>query len=153
MAIYSAGFSVSGVNTTATVLANLKAAASDRFKLLQINIQIEVAPTTAPIFSLERMNAVGTGAITTAASGPYDPSDAAATAMLETAWATARPTRLATPVNMIRSMLPVTLGGQLIFDFTNRPIFSLVSGGLMLVNLNASGATLGTIGGNVIWDE
>lgn len=149
---YAGGFSVAGVNTANTPYVNLKAG-GDRTQLLQLNIQIETAPSTAPIFSLERMNAVGTGAITLAANGPFDNVDSAALTTIEVLWATLRPTRLGTPVNLIRSMLPVTIGGQLIFDFTNRPIIIPASGGLMLVNLNASGATLGQFGGNFIWDE
>lgn len=153
MTKYAAGYSVAGVNAANTVLANLKAAAGDRILLLQINIQIETAPANPPIFSLERMNAVGTGGITLAPNGPFDPSDGAATGTLEVAWVTTRPTRLATPVNLIRSMLPITLGSQLIFDFSNRPIVIPLSGGLLLTNLNASGATLGQFGGNFVWDE
>lgn len=153
MTIYAASFSVAGVNAANTVLANLKAGAADRLKLLQVLLSIETAPSTPPVFQLERMNAVGTGAITSTAGAAFDSGEGAAVGVLETAWATTRPTRLATPLGFGRIQLPVTQASAFVFDFTNRPLVAALSGGLMLVMTTASGATVGQIGGTFIWDE
>jgi hypothetical protein len=148
----SAAFSLAGVNTASTVLANLKAAASDLVELLEVGFFIEVAPTTAPIPSLQRMNAAGTGAITSTAGVIHDPNQGAATAVLETAWATTKPTLVANSI-LRRLQLPLAVGNGVIWDFTNRPIRLPVSAGLCLVNIAASGATLGQFGGWFTWDE
>lgn len=150
--IYQASYSVAGVNTPNSILANLKAGA-DRVKLLEWIVSVEIAQTTAPVLQLERMNAVGTGTITTSPNGPSDVADATATAVLEIGWATLRPTRLATPVGLRRCQLQAAIASAFIFDFTNRPLIIAPNGGLMLNLVTASGATLGTLGGSVTWDE
>lgn len=151
MAIYHATFSIAGVNTANQVLFNLKTTTSDRAIVREVGIFIEVAPTSAPQYSLMRMNAVGTGAITTATVATSDPADGANSVVLETAWATARPT--VTGGAFRRTMVPLAIGNGVLFDFTNRGIIVPVSAGLCGVILNASGATLGTHGGYVVWEE
>jgi hypothetical protein len=152
MALYSAGFSVAGVNTANTVLANLKAAATDRLKLVEVGIFIAVAPTTSPDLVLVRMNAVGTGAITLTANGAHDTADPAASGGLETAWATTRPT--VTGANLRRGLLPLTIGSGIIWTFgPGSELIVPASGGLCLQNINASGATLGTLNGYFAWNE
>lgn len=151
MAFYHATFSIAGVNTANQVLFNLKTAASDRAIVREVGIFTEVAPTNAPQYSLMRMNAVGTGAITTATPGLSDVADGAASATLETAWATTRPT--VTGGAFRRAMVPLAIGNGVLFDFTNRGIIVPVSAGLCGVVLNASGATTGTHGGYVVWEE
>lgn len=151
MALYSAGFSVSGVNTANTVLANIKAG-TDRLRVREFGVFISVAPTTAPDLVLVRMNAVGTGAITTTANGAHDSSDAAAGGTLETAWATTRPT--VTGASYRRALLPLTVGAGVIWTFAiDTAIVVPAAGGLCLQNINASGATTGTLNGYVSWDE
>ena len=151
MAIYSATFSIAGVNATNQVLFNLKAAASDRAFIREIGMFMEVAPTNAPQYSLMRMNADGTGGTTNATAGLHDSADGAVTALLGTAWVTLRPT--VTGGAFRRSMVPLAVGNGVIFDFTNRPLVVPVSAGLCGVILNASGATTGTHGGYVTWEE
>lgn len=151
--IYQASFSLAGVNAANSVLANLKAAASDRAKLLEFGIGIVTAPTAAPEFSLERMNAVGTGAITTQAIEKSDSADGTASCTLEVAWATTRPTRLGTPAPFRRWQMPLTVGQEFVFDFTNSPLIVPLSGGIMLNLISASGATLGLFNGWFKWDE
>jgi hypothetical protein len=148
----SAGFSLAGVNTASTVLANLKAAASDMLTLVEVGFFIEVAPSTAPIPSLQRMNAVGTGGITSTAGVIHDPNQGAATGVLETAWVTTKPTLVANSI-LRRLQLAATVGNGLIWDFTNRPIIIPPGTGLCLVNIAASGAVLGQFGGWLTWDE
>jgi len=151
MAIYQATFGISGVNTVDQVVFNLKAAADDRAWLLEAGFFIQVASTSAPRYGLKRMNAVGTGAITNSTVAQADLADGAAASALETAWATLRPT--VTGGAFRDSAINNTIGNGVIFDFTNRPLIIPVGAGLCGVILNASGATLGTHGGYVVWED
>ncbi len=151
MAIYSAVFSIAGVNTANQVLANIKTGASDRAHILEVGVFIEVAPTSAPQYGLQRMNAVGTGAITNATVAAHDSAAPASAINLETAWATTRPT--VTGGVLRRTMVPLAVGNGVIWDFTSRPILVPVSAGLCIMITNASGATVGTHGGYVVWDD
>jgi hypothetical protein len=151
MALYQAVFTVAGVNSTTNVLAMLKTAATDRAIIREIGVFIEAVESNAPIFGLARMNAVGTGTITTATPMLSDPADGAASAVLETAWTTTKPTLLAGVGR--RVSVPLAVGNGAIFDFTNRGLVVPVSTGLALYQVNASGATTGTIGGHFVWEE
>jgi hypothetical protein len=151
MALYHATYSIAGVNSTNQVLFNLKAGSADRCTVREVGMFIEVAPTNAPQYSLMRMNADGTGGTTAATIGLSDTADGAASAALGTAWVTLRPT--VTGGAYRRSMVPLAIGNGVIFDFTNRGIIIPLSGGLCGVILNASGATVGTHGGYVVWEE
>lgn len=151
MAIYSAEWSIAGVNSTDGVLFNLKTSSTDRAKLLMAGFFDQVNPTNAPQFGLKRMNAVGTGTITTATAFTFDPADAAPSCTLETAWATTRPT--VTGGSAVNGQVPATVGNGVIFDFRGSPIIIPVSSGLCGVMRNASGATTGTLGGYVVWEE
>lgn len=152
MARYSAEFgSIAGVNAVDAVLANLKAAASDRLFLRTAFFGIETAPTTPPAFGFKRMNAVGTGTITTATALAHDSNDGTPSGTLETAWATARPT--VTGGSARRGFVPAAVGNGFLFDFRDAPLVVPLSGGLCLVNRIASGATLGAFSGFIEWDE
>lgn len=151
MALYQSVFSIAGVNATSQVLANLKTAASDRAIIREVGVFIETAPTNAPQYGLQRMNAVGTGAITVASPLLSDTSDGAAATGLETAWATTRPT--VTGGVGRRALIPSAIGNGYVWDFTNRGLVVPVSAGLCLVIANASGATVGQHGGYVVWEE
>jgi hypothetical protein len=151
MAIYSAEFTIAGVNTADGVLFNLKTTTTDRAKLLEVGFFVEVAPTNAPQFGLKRMSAVGTGTITTATIALHDAADGAASCTLETAWATTRPT--VTGGSFTRGQVPATIGNGLVYSFVMSPIIVPVSSGLCGVMRNASGATTGTLGGYVRWEE
>lgn len=151
MALYQATFSIAGVNAVDQVLFNLKAGAGDRILLREVGMFISTAPSNAPQYGLKRMNAVGTGAITSATNFLGDPADGAAAGVLETAWATLRPTvtggaaRLGSVANAI--------GNGVIWDFTNRPLVVPLGAGLCGVILNASGATVGAHVGYVCWED
>lgn len=151
MAVYSAEFTIAGVNTADGVLFNLKTAATDRAKLLQVGFFIETATTNPPIFGLKRMSAVGTGAITLATVAFHDPADGTNSAGLETAWATTRPT--VTGGSFTRGAVPTAIGNGLIYDFSLQGILVPVSSGLCGVMRNAAGATVGVLGGYVRWEE
>jgi hypothetical protein len=150
MAQYSAGFSVAGVNTANTVLANLKSPSTNRLRVLEVGVFLSVAPTTAPDLVLARMNAVGTGTITATANGAHDSAEPNSAGSLETAWATTRPTFLTTYLR--RSGLPLTVGAGIIWTFA-QPLLIPISAGLCLANILASGATLGNFTGYFNWDE
>lgn len=151
MAFYHATFSIAGVNAANQVLFNLKTAATDRAFVREIGIFTEVAPTNAPQYGMMRMLAVGTGAITTATNAISDPADPAAASLLETAWATTRPT--VTGGSFRRTMVPLAIGNGVVWDFTNRPLVVPISSGLCGVVINASGTTVGTHGGYVVWED
>lgn len=151
MALYHGTFSIAGVNSTDGVLFNLKTGASDRAKLLEVGFFIEVASSNAPQYGLKRMNADGTGGTTAATLALSDAADGSASAALGTAWVTLRPT--VTGGAFRRAMVANTVGNGIIFDFTNRPLWVPLSGGICGVMLNASGATTGTHGGYAVWEE
>lgn len=151
MGRYRSEFSIAGVNAADAVLANLKTAASDRAFIRRFFVGIEAASTGIPIFGAKRMNAVGTGAITVATPMLNDPADGAASVGLETAWATLRPT--VTGGSALRGSVPLAVGNGFLFDFSDAPLVVPMSSGLCIVNRNASGATLGTFGGWLEWDE
>lgn len=151
MARYGGEFSVAGVNATDGVLFNLKAGATVPLLVERIFFNIETAPTNAPIFGLKKMNAVGTGAITTATLFAVDGLGGTSAASLETAWATTRPT--ITGGSPVRGAVPLAIGNGFLFDFTNAPLIIPLNTGLCGVMRNASGATLGVLGGYVIWQD
>lgn len=151
MAIYSAEFSIAGVNSADAVLFNLKSTTTDRAKILQVGFFVETATTNSPIFGIKRMNAVGTGAITTTAPLVHDAAEGAASCLLETAWATTRPT--VTGGSATRGAVPTAIGNGVIYDFSAAPVIVPVSAGVCGVMRNASGATLGVLGGFVRWEE
>lgn len=151
MARYGGEFSVAGVNSADGVLFNLKASATVPLMVEQIFFEIETATSNAPIFGVKKMNAVGTGAITTATVFNIDGTGATTIASLETAWATTRPT--VTGGSPVRGAVPLAIGNGFLFDFTNRNLIIPINTALCGVMRNASGATLGVLGGYVIWQD
>jgi hypothetical protein len=151
MARYAGEFSAAGVNSADAVLFNLKAGATVPLLVEKIFFNIEVASTNAPIYGLKKMNAVGTGAITTATLFVMDGLGGTSAASLETAWATTRPT--ITGGSPVRGAVPNAIGNGFLFDFTNAPLVISVNTALCGVMRNASGATTGTHGGYVIWTD
>jgi hypothetical protein len=160
MALFTADFSVSGVNTAGTVLVNLKAGATYPITLLQVSIFYSVLSTTAYDIALRRMNAVGTGTITSTAGTGYvatgaTPGTTTGAAVVETAWVTTRPTAIAM-ANIQRSVIPLTLGAGYIWQLAQLGAPGIIvpaAGGLCIYGVGASGATTGTLTGNMIWDE
>ena len=89
--------------------------------------------------------------ITLATNFLHDPADAAAATGLETAWATLRPT--VTGGSCVRGAVPTAIGNGIIYDFSLAPLIVPVSAGICGLMRNATGATLGVLGGFVRWDE
>lgn len=153
MARYSAGFSVSGVNTANTAAANLNnTGTTQRLRVLQIAIGVASAPTTAPSFYIARATARGTQT-TTVSALPFDTNDAAALGAIDTAWSVA-PT-FSTTAQLVRGGLSTTAGGWWVWDFRDSPIIvpATAGAGLLVANANASGTTTGTFTGHFIWEE
>lgn len=150
MAFYRIPFTLAAGATSAAnlVLANFKAGTRP-MKLVGLNVFIEgTAPTTAPIIGLQRMLAIGTGAITSSVPEKLDPDDGAPLGVFETAWVTTRPTL--TGLLLMRAQLPLTAASAALLDHTMRPIRILAAAGLCITQVNAGGATGTTLGG---WAE
>jgi hypothetical protein len=152
MAQYSSGFSVSGVNAANTTLLNLKTAATDRARLVELAVFLAVLPTTTPDLVLARMLAAGTGTVTSTPNASNDPADPSASAVVETGWATTRPTFTTAGPFLRRGGIPLTLGNGLIWQ-PAKDIIVPVSAGLVLANLASSGTVVGTFSGWITWDE
>jgi hypothetical protein len=152
MALVSRDFSIAGVNTAGTTLLNLKAAATRSLTLIQLNVFYSVLSAAAYDLGIIRMNAVGTGTITSSAGATYISGDTAQ-AVLETAWATARPTT--TGGQFARGVIPLTIGAGFMWPLVQygEGVNVPANGGICLIGNSASGATLGTLVGSVLWDE
>jgi hypothetical protein len=151
MSLHSADFSIAGVNTAGTTLLNLKASSTVPITVVEFGVFYSVLSTTAYDVGLVRMNAVGTGAITSTAGAPHV-TGATSTAVLETAWATTRPT--VTGSRFRRAVIPLTLGAGYIWPFPlGEGPLAPVSGGICFYGIGASGATTGTLNGYITWDE
>lgn len=151
MARYSVGVNRAGVNTANTVLAELRASSSARVRLLEVGVSIAVAPTTAPRFVLARPTNSPAGGTNNVPVG----DDAGDGASLSTFYLTGQSTvpTFATSGPWVRVLgLPVTLGASLLWTFPEG-LWLALSGSILLANLNASGATLGSSDIYFAWDE
>lgn len=157
MAFFASDFSVAGVNTAGSTLINLKAGATYPLTVYRISIFYSVLSATAYDIAITRMNAVGTGTITSAAGTGFLPTGAtpgttASTAVVETAWATTRPTAVS-GARFERGVIPLTIGAGFIWDFGPEGVTVPAAGGLLIYGVGASGATTGTLNGSLRWDE
>jgi hypothetical protein len=152
MALVSCDFSVAGVNTASSALLNLKAAATRSCTLIQVNVFYSVLSTTAYDIGLIRMNAVGTGTITSTAGVTFLSGDTGQ-AVLETAWVTTRPTT--TGKQFARGVIPLTIGAGFMWPIymVGEGVTIPANGGICLIGNSASGATVGNLVGNMLWDE
>lgn len=118
-------------------------------RIIRIGVFYSVLSTNAQELALKRMNAVGTGTITSTAGADFE--NGTPVGVLETAWVTTRPTLTGT--RYARELIPLTIGAGFIWDFGPQGILIPVSGGMCLEQISASGTTLGTLAGFVHWDE
>jgi hypothetical protein len=144
------------VNTADQIYANLNnTATSERLRILEIGVNISVAPTTAPLFYLVRTSARGTQS-TTLAGLPLDAADPASTGTVDSVWSV-QPTKAGTvsTAGLTVGGLAVTAGGMLIWTFYDAPLIvaATTGTGLALANSLASGATTGTFNGYFKWEE
>jgi hypothetical protein len=149
---YQAALSRAGINTAGPQLYwQLRAGASNRMRIAEIGVSVVSAPTTAPSFQISRATASLGTASTSQAGQTLDPSDVAATAVLESAWSAA-PT-INTTYHRIMA-LATTAGGGFIWTWDDSaPLIIPAGGALQITNANASGATTGTFAAYVVWEE
>lgn len=153
MAGYGAAVSRAGINTADTAYFNLMGGTGARLEVVQVTVNIAVAPTTAPAFYLARTTVRGTQA-STLAGLPFDAADVTSAATLDVCGTGASQPTFTAASKLASGGLPVTAGGVLIWVFENPIVIpATAAAGLALCNANASGATTGTFFGNFIWRE
>lgn len=151
-ATYGVALNRAGVNTANTVLAELRTAATARAILRQLKITMAVLPTTAPRLVLARASNTPTSG-TNNVPLPFDAADAAAlSSFFTTGWGTV-PTFATGGPWLDVAGLPLTLGAGFVWTYPGQGLVVPVSGSLLLANLNASGATLGSFDISAIWEE
>jgi hypothetical protein len=142
-----------GINTANSPVAQLRpTSTAKRLYIVEILIGVAVAPTTAPNFYLSRSSAIGTSTLTLAGL-PHDGQDGAAIGTVDSTWS-ANPTFSTT--NYLRvAPLALTAGGGWMFTFYDDPIVidKVTTTGIVIANVNASGATLGSFAGHFCWTE
>ncbi len=142
MSRYSIGVNKAGVNTANTIMWAIRAGASQRVHLLELAVFVEIAPTTGPAWRLNRPTAVG-ATPTTATFQPEDPDVVAAATVLDTAWGTP-PTLAGTDGR--RYPNANSIGSGMVWTWYDFP-FTIPKGtSLAIVNANATGTTVGTLG-------
>ncbi len=120
------------VATTGAACWELRAAASDRVRLLEIGITIAAA--TASTFGLGRPAAIGVTPGGTATGLPEDVGDVAGTGVAATTWGTG-PT---TPAAFLRRVgFPASIGSGIGWEFGPIGIVIPAGGSLVLWNLSA----------------
>lgn len=141
MSRYSVTHTKAGVNTASTILWQLRAAATQRVELLELGVAVASGPpTTNPQFRLNRPTAVGTSTATVTPQAE-DPGNAAAVTLLDTTWSTP-PTLGGTDLRSFP--VPASIGAGIVWTWYDKPLTIPLGAGLCIVNLNATGATLGS---------
>lgn len=140
MSRYSATHVQAGTNAANTILWQLRAVSTQRIWLFELGLSVAVAPTTGPNFRLNRPTATGTSSATVTPQ-PEDFETAAALSKLDTAWSVL-PTLGG--VDLRTYAVPNAIGSGIVWTWYDQPLVIPVSGGLCIVNGNATGATLGS---------
>lgn len=130
-----------GVNTANTIMWQLRCVSTQRLWLYELGLSVATAPTTGPNFRLNRPTATGTSSATVVPQGE-DPDVVAAVSLLDTAWS-GNPTLAGTDLR--NYAVPNTIGSGIVWTWYDQPFVIPKSGGLCIVNGNATGATLGTL--------
>lgn len=149
---YELGLNRAGVNTANTVLAELRASSSARIFLEEVGISMAVLPSTAPRFVLTRPNNSPAGG-TNNVPNAMDPADGAALSSFFLTGQSTVPTFATSGPFLQAGGLPLTLGAGLLWTFPGQGLVIPLSGSLLLANLNASGATLGSFDFYFKWRE
>jgi hypothetical protein len=152
MALYSVAMPRAGVNTANTVMAELRTPSTTRAIVREIGISFGTLMSTAPRFALARPTNTPAGG-TNNVPVPHDPADGASlSSFFLTGQSTAPTFTTAGPYLQVAG-LPLTLGAGLVWVFGGSGLVVPVSSSLLLANLNASGATLGSVDLYVKWEE
>lgn len=150
---YSIAINRAGVNAANTVLAELRAAANARSFVREIGVSMAALPSTAPRLVLARPTNAPAGG--TAGNNPIgdDAADGAAlTSFFTAGWTTVPTFAAAGPWKKVGG-LPLTLGAGFIWTFPGAGLVVPLAGSLLIANLNASGATLGSFDMYLDWEE
>jgi hypothetical protein len=147
MARYSATHVKVGVNTANTIMWQMRAASTQRLWVLEIALAVVAAPTTGPSWRLNRPTAVGTSTATVTPQ-PEDPDVVASTGLLDTTWS-ANPTLGGTDLRTYAT--PNSIGSGIVWTWSDQPLVIPKSGGIALVNANATGGTVGSFSVYVIY--
>lgn len=151
MARYSvaAAATKASANATDKAMWNLKAGSAKSLAVYEVGVFLESGTAAAIGFALWRMNAVGTGAITSDAPSAEDPSLGATSAVLEKTWATTDPTT--TGLAFRRGTTPATIGTGFIWTFPDPGLVIAAAGGLVITATAA--ATTANLRCYVAYDE
>lgn len=150
MARFEVSNARAGVNAANTFMWQLRTAAGSRARIFEIQLSVAVAPTAAPSWRLARAATLGVTP-TTVAPEEQDPGGGAATALLDTAWATP-PTAAATDLR--RYATPITAGSGIVWTWPDhRPLILPVSSGICIINANATSTNLGTFNCTFVFEE
>jgi hypothetical protein len=147
---YSVTHNKAGVNTANTIMWQLRAASTDMVEIVELGVSVRTAPTTGPVWRLNRGTALGTSSATVTPQVESPPTAAAATSRLDTTWS-ANPTLAAEDLR--RYATPNAIGSGIVWTWYDKPLPLLVSTGLAIVNGNAAGATLGSFDVYIVLDE
>jgi len=128
---------------------NLKAGSAKSLAVYEVGVFLESGTAAAIGFGVWRMNAVGTGAITSDTPSAEDPSLGATSAVLEKTWATTRPTL--SGLAFRRGTTPATLGTGFIWTFPDPGLVIAAGGGLVITQTAA--ATTANLRCYVAYDE
>lgn len=152
MAQYAVATNRAGINTANSPMLELRCASTSRAVVREVGITMAVLPTTAPRFILGRATNSPTGG-TNNTPIAMDNADAASLHTFNNPSWTSAPTFNTSGPWIKVGGLPLTLGAGLIWTFPGQGLVVPTSGSLVLANLNASGATLGSFDIYFIWDE
>lgn len=155
MARYGAGVSRAGINTANAAYFNLdNTGTSQRLRIVQIIVGVAVTPTNAPAFYLSRATVRGTQSSTLAGQA-LDPGDPASIGTMDVCGTGASQPTFSTTNLLQTGGLAVTAGGVFIWTFYDAPLVvpATAGNGLVIANVNASGATTGTFTASVLWEE
>lgn len=132
MARYSiaAAAAKASVSATDKAMWNLKAPTAKSLAVYEVGVFLESGTAAAIGFAVWRMNAVGTGAITSDVPVAEDPASAAAGSVLEKTWATTDPT--VTGLAFRRGTTPATLGTGFIWVFPDPGLIIAAAGGMVI---------------------
>lgn len=130
-----------GVNSPNTIMWQLRATSTQRIWLYELALSVSTAPTTGPRWRLNRATATGTSTGTVVPQ-PEDPGVPAPASLLDITWS-ANPTLGS--VDLRQYATPNAIGSGIVWTWYDQPLVIPVSGGLCVVNGNATGTTLGNL--------
>jgi hypothetical protein len=150
MAEYEVCSAKAGINTANSIMWQLKTAAGSRARIYEIQLSVASAPSNPLAWRLCRSATTGTSSATVVPE-EVDLAGVAASSVLDTAWSVAA---TQASVSFRRYTHAQTGGSGIVWTWPDhRPLVVPVSSGILVVNDNAAGATLGTLNLTVVFAE